>query len=185
MSDLIKNFINYGVPSDLAQDLITKGLSISTFKNTSKINLLTKYNLDQNIIDFVTNCIKRKPIEDSILQSLLERSNYTCNVCKGTKGKSYIIHHIIEYSKSQDNSYDNLIVLCPNCHDMAHTKGGLTNSISINELRQLKYKWEKEVENYNASKAGKEGHVQDVDYVNIPRITELVYKLRNQLPVTQ
>jgi predicted HNH restriction endonuclease len=129
MKKTIDNYINYGVSSDVAQLLVKKNLPLSTFRVTSKENLIDRYGVEEKIVDFVKSCILRNPIDDEVLDILLEKSNYTCNVCKGIKGNSYIIHHIKEYSKSQDNSYSNLIVLCPNCHDLAHRTGGLTVSV--------------------------------------------------------
>lgn len=98
--------------------------------------------------------IVRKPIDETVLSSLLDRSNYLCNCCKGEKGLSFIVHHIEEYSMSQDNSYDNLVVLCPTCHDLAHRSDTqLTMSISPQELRYSKANWEVEVERRNAGRA--------------------------------
>lgn len=183
MSKNQETYINYGVSSDIAALLVEKGIPVTTFKNTSNENLIQKYGIDEKIVQEVKKLIKRQPIDNDILYTLLENSNYTCNACKGSKGNSYIIHHIKEYSKTQDNNYDNLIVLCPNCHDMAH-RGGLTNSISEDELYKLKFKWEHFVKDQNVSQACKENNIEQVEYVNIPRITEVVLKFRNSLPET-
>jgi len=89
-----------------------------------------------------------------VLRSLLENSNYLCNCCKGDKGQCFIVHHIEEYSTSQDNSYGNLIVLCPTCHDQAHrSPTQLTLSIPPEMLKYSKANWEVEVERRNAERA--------------------------------
>lgn len=185
VSRIVSNYLNYGVPDEIATLLESKGLPLSTVRNTSKTNLRKNYDLEDHIIDLVKELITRSPIDDDDLYCLLSNSNYTCNVCKGIKGKSFIIHHIEEYSTSQDNSYRNLIVLCPTCHDLAHKENGLTNRITKEHLYKLKYNWEKEISNSNASILGKAGKIHEVDYVNIPRITELILHEYNKIPDTE
>lgn len=43
----------------------------------------------------------------------LKRDNKTCNKCE-MMGNT--IHHIVPYRVSHDNSLENLLTLCPNCH---------------------------------------------------------------------
>ena len=154
MISLKKTYIQYGVPSNWAHQYELIGISTTTFKQTSKKNLISKYNIPQIQVDFVKHCLTREPIAEHTLQTLLERSNFTCCLCKGTKSNSYIIHHIEEYSKSQDNSYYNLAVLCPNDHDEAHKQGkSLTNKITPDNIRKAKEKWAKAVKEENKKKA--------------------------------
>ena len=183
MSNIEEKYINYGVSSDIANFLAEKDLPVSTFRITNKKNLINNYGIEEKIVDEVKKCIVRQPIDDEVVFKILENSNSTCNVCKGTKGQGYIIHHIKEYSKSQNNDYENLIVLCPTCHDMAH-RGGLTNSITPEQLYKFKYNWEQTVNNQNVAQACKQNNIEQVEYVNIPRITEVVLKFRNSLPET-
>ncbi len=151
---LEKTYIQYGVPSNWAREYDLIGISTTTFKQTSKNNLINKYKIPPIQVDFVKDCLTREPIEEDILQTLLERSNFTCCLCKGTKSDAYIIHHIEEYSKSQNNSYCNLAVLCPNDHDEAHKQGkSLTNKITLDNIRTAKEKWEKQVIKENKNKA--------------------------------
>ena len=102
---LEQTYIKYGVPSDWAREYQRLGISSTTFKNTSKTDLADKYQIPINQIDFVKACLVRKPIEDATIQQLLENSRFTCCLCKGQKSDAYIIHHIIEYSETQDNQY--------------------------------------------------------------------------------
>lgn len=147
-------YINYGVPSDWAKEYESIGISTNTFRNTSMKNLRIKYNVPDYQIEFVKNCLKRKPIDDEILQELLKKSNFTCCICKGEKSKAFIVHHIVEYSLSQDNSYSNLAVLCPNDHDLAHRDGiSLTNKLSAKQIIKAKKDWEKQVEINNEESA--------------------------------
>ena len=158
-----KAYLNYGVPSHWIDNYIDKGLTISAFRATSKKNLLKRYGIPDNEVDFVKTCLKREPIDDNTLQSLLESSNFLCCLCKGTKGTSYIIHHIEEYSKSQDNNYENLAVLCPSHHDDAHKQGKtLTNKITPDNIRKAKSKWEKLVEKENVRRATLNGDIHEI-----------------------
>ena len=147
---LEKTYIQYGVPSNWAHEYELIGISASTFKQTSKKNLFEKYNIPKSQIDFVKNCLVRQPIDESVVYKLLENSRFVCCLCKGQKSDAYILHHIIEYSLSQDNSYPNLAVLCPNDHDLAHRNGGaLTNKITEQQIREAKKNWEKQVKKEN------------------------------------
>jgi len=184
MGRLYSTYINYGVASDVAIFLENQKIPLTTFRATNKKILLETYHLEESLIDVVKEAINRKPIDNDTLESLLNASNYTCCLCKGVKGKSYIIHHIEEYSKSQDNNYYNLAVLCPVCHDLAHSKGGLTNSITPEQVAKGKEKWEAEVEKINMEAASRNGEIAEIDFINIPRITELALELFNKIPET-
>lgn len=140
---LEKTYIQYGVPSNWAHDYELIGISASTFKQTSKKNLFEKYNIPRPQIDFVKNCLVRQPINESVVDNLLEKSRFVCCLCKGQKSDAYILHHIIEYSLTKDNNYSNLAVLCPNDHDLAHRNGvALTNKITEKQIRKAKKNWE-------------------------------------------
>ena len=49
----------------------------------------------------------------------------SCSIC-GTRGIAILSEHHIDGHRS-NNSYDNLIVLCHNCHHSLHNSKGLTN----------------------------------------------------------
>jgi hypothetical protein len=143
-------YIKYGVPSIWAAKYERLAISCATFKATSAKNLTTRYNIAADEVTFVKNCLVRQPIDDWVVQKLLENSRFVCCICKGQKSDGYIIHHIIEYSLTQDNSYENLAVVCPNDHDLAHRSGiSLTNKLTEQQLRITKANWEKEVKHGN------------------------------------
>jgi len=129
--------------------------------------------------------ITRQPIPKDVVEKLLENSNYTCCICKGIKSTSYIIHHIEEYSTSQSNNYHNLAVLCPDDHDLAHKKGkSLTLKLTVEQITNAKYNWEKKVIELNIQKASKNGNIFEVDFLNIPRIIELYVELFKTTPTS-
>lgn len=179
-------YLNYGVPSDWIDNFLDKGLTISTFRSTSKKNLIERYDIADNQIDFVKRCLRRDPIDENTKQTLLENNNYTCCICKGTKSSSYIIHHIEEHSKTQDNGYYNLAVLCPNDHDEAHKQGrSLTNKITPENIRKSKERWEKQVEKENVKKASLDGEIDEIDFLNFHRIIELFSNTIGETPRTR
>lgn len=181
----LSTLLQYGVASDLAEKANLAGLTVTKARSLSQKDMVSKFGLSDAEAHTLSHCVRRKPIDEQIVQLLLENSNFSCNVCKGQKGPSYIIHHIIEYEKTQDNTYTNLIVLCPVDHDLAH-RGGLTLSITESQLRTTKEKWEKQVEVENAQKAARLIQVNDdaIDYVNVKRIEELCIRLFKEIPQT-
>lgn len=183
---MIDTYLQYGISIDLANKLTSIGIPKTTFASTSTENLRTKYGLSDNEIEIVKDAITRKPIDINTVESLLENSNFTCCICKGTKSKSYIIHHIEEYSVSQDNGYHNLAVLCPDDHDLAHKKGrSLTLKLTPEQIINEKYKWEEKVKELNIQQASRSGNITEVDFLNIPRIVELYQELFKKIPTTK
>lgn len=51
----------------------------------------------------------------TIRKEIYKRDNYECIAC-GKHGGRLECHHIIKYRTSRDNSMENLITLCPECH---------------------------------------------------------------------
>jgi len=182
----MEKLLKYGVDTELASVALGKNLTISTIRNTSKKNLIEKYGLTDVQSALLKNAVKRKPIDEDVLQLLLERNAFTCCICQGIKSDAYIVHHIEHYNISQNNSYDNLAVLCPNDHELAHREGeALANKITPSNVKRAKTKWEKLVESNAAKKSALEGEVDDLDYVNVPRILELSLQVNKGVPNTQ
>ena len=49
-------------------------------------------------------------------KKIYKRDNWTCQICNKKNPKIMQCHHIIPYRISQDDSMENLITLCCNCH---------------------------------------------------------------------
>lgn len=178
-------YLRYGLSNKLSEKLTALNLPKTTLEKTSKKNLKQKYGLTDDEISFVKDAIKREPIDAEVVQELLENSNFTCCICKGTKAKSYLIHHILKYSISRDNSYHNLAVLCPEDHDLAHRTGdSLTLKLTERQIINAKRKWEKEVKRRNIQKAVIRGNVFEIDFLNIPRILEVCLEVFGTIPTT-
>ena len=176
---------HYGISSEIANKATSAGLTTTKAKTITQEEMAKNYRLTEEEVQIVCNAVKRIPIKRQVAQVLLERSNFLCNVCKGDKSHAFVIHHIEEYESTQDNSYENLIVLCPSDHDAAH-HGGLSLKIKKGQLKQCKASWEKQVEIGNARKAAQQIEIVDdaIDYVNVRRIEELCVRLFNRIPDT-
>ena len=85
--------------------------------------------IPENIFD-VSNRTKVK---------ILNRLNNGCSVC-GWAEASCDLHHIIPKSRGGTNNHDNLTLICPNCHRLAHS-GKELNFISLKE--QVGENWRK------------------------------------------
>jgi hypothetical protein len=181
-----EGLVQYGISSDLAHRAATSGLTVTKARALSLKDLEVQFSLTLGEARTLKEAVQRQPIETETLYLLLERSNYICNICHGAKGSAFIVHHIEPYAKTQSNEYLNLIVLCPNDHDLAHGSG-LTMSISKDELWRAKNKWESQVEKADAAKAAQAVEIKEdaVDYINVRRIEELCLQLFSKIPKTR
>ena len=102
----------------------------------------------------------RKPISNQVLKSLAIRSKGFCEICGwGGQGLENILvnHHIHKYSNTKDNSLNNLIMICPNCHGMIHTLESCNdNSVKSNILNHLSIKVSEKIKYYTKELTNKE-----------------------------
>jgi len=65
---------------------------------------------------------------EDVVAEVLQRANNNCEYCnckapfiKDSDGNGYLeVHHIIPLSENGDDTVDNAVALCPNCHKHAH-----------------------------------------------------------------
>ena len=75
----------------------------------------------------------RKNIPEKTKKLLLEETTHRCGICfnkVSQSGLAYDIAHIIPYTDSQDNSFENLLILCVNCH--------ATYTRTVNKIEETK-----------------------------------------------
>ena len=76
-------------------------------------------------------------IPESLETKLLCDSMHLRNVCRETR---VIIHHIIPIQESGPSEEENLIVLCLNHHNDAHSKSLLSKNLRPEHLREYKHR---------------------------------------------
>jgi hypothetical protein len=137
----IETFLKYGVSEDIADRLVTAGYTASKVQPASKKDFDKILNSDE--VDDLFLKVKRQPIPDDIYERLVKETELHCCFCWNIiEEKPVIIHHIDEYNQTQDNSFNNLIVLCLNHHGEVHTKREISQQ-NFSKIRLLsqKEKW--------------------------------------------
>ncbi len=137
----IETFLKYGVSEELANRLVSNGYTVSKVQAASKNDFSLILNKDE--IDDLFLKVKRQPIPDDIYERIIKETELHCCFCWNiSEEKPVIIHHIDEYNQTQDNSFNNLIVLCLNHHGDVHTKREISQQ-NFSKIRLLsqKEKW--------------------------------------------
>ena len=62
----------------------------------------------------------RRVIYRRVCAAVDERDGETCRCCREWVGDARHHHHIVYRSQRGTDSTDNLLVLCPRCHDAVH-----------------------------------------------------------------
>lgn len=147
----INNLIRSGVTCELAERVIEKGLSLSRVKQTSKTELL-KHFTEEEVVVLLD--LKRKPIPQETIDRLFDESAARCCLCwRWEEPPPLIIHHIVEHTKTQDDNYENLVLLCLNHHAEVHTVSKLSrHNKPPNYIVTQKTKWIRAVTEYQAGR---------------------------------
>lgn len=81
-----------------------------------------------------THSISSSKLKEKLIREGLKERR--CEICGITewRGKSiaFELHHI--NGNHNDNSFENLIILCPNCHSIQHINGNITQHIEDNTI---------------------------------------------------
>ncbi|KQT25933.1 hypothetical protein ASG22_04340 [Chryseobacterium sp. Leaf405] len=166
--------LSRGFDSNLAKQLLENGYNLTKLKNLDKDSLL-KINIPEKII---SNILKedRPPIPTKTIVKLLYDSKRTCCICRNNN-KSIIIHHIKEWHYRKDHSEENLVVLCLEHHNDAHTKKGLSLNLKPVDILHAKSEWLNSVKNSDAKAILGLTLIDGArwDYFNHNRIFELFF----------
>jgi|GEM_PF-4284522 len=116
-----ENLMKYGISEKYAEILTVNNFNVTKLRTSNKKDLASVFNDKQ--IKEVKELIKRKPITDEVFEQIVDDTELQCCFCWNIEEtKPTIIHHIEEYNVSQNNDYDNLVVVCLNHHAEIHTK---------------------------------------------------------------
>jgi hypothetical protein len=86
----------------------------------------------------------RAEIPFKSLVNVLIANRFTCCICRDVT-KGIIVHHINEWAESHDHSTDNLVVLCLDHHDKAHSKSSISRNLDQRTLKGFEKSWEHKV----------------------------------------
>lgn len=155
-----------------------RNLSLSELRILSDEELQKHGLRDEQIKTLRPN--SRKKIPAQTLLRLLYESKRICCICRNPD-RPIVIHHIDEWNNSHDNSYDNLVVLCIEHHEEAHTTRRMARSLFPAEVRDAKKKWIEEVKRQDAKIVSEKFSTNSSsrwDYVNLHRFYELLLESR-------
>lgn len=172
----LKALIAREIDSKLANSLVQQNLTLSKLKSKT-IDELIQLGINKDVAKNISK-EQRPPIPEETVIKLLYKSKWTCCICRD-RSKGVIIHHIKEWNISKDHSEENLVVLCPNHHDLAHTKKDLTLNLSESKLKEIKKEWLKEVRFQDTQTIRGltiAEHTSGWDYFNHNRIFEIYLK---------
>ncbi len=85
----------------------------------------------------------RTSIPSDLAAEVLFASDYTCCVCRRERGKTVIIHHIDV--NPNNNTFENLSVLCLECHNKTQIKGGFGRTLNTPLVIKYRDEWLKRV----------------------------------------
>src|SRR5205814_10535644 len=114
--------LGYGLSSDLIEKIAHRKHTLTELRALSRQKLLSHYTSDE--VDQIKLRIERTPIPDDVISLVTSRARGGCCYCgDGNSARPFQIHHIDPYSETQDNSEDNLLLVCPTHHARIHANG--------------------------------------------------------------
>lgn len=112
-------------PHKILDDEESKINKIKELSKHDRLNLIKSYNVKPEKTITTTVTFKRNPY---VIVEILLRANGKCERCKNEApffrdkdGSQYLeVHHIVPLAENGDDTIENAIALCPNCHRHAH-----------------------------------------------------------------
>jgi len=149
---LLLNLLGVGLDSGLAQKVLAAGFTLTKLRQVAKKELAQHF--DGREIELIWEVVKRKRIPPDTVQRLVEECDWKCCECWDYRKQSpVIIHHIEEHSRTHDDSYDNLVILCLNDHAVAHSKWEISQHPLPPELiRSKKREWVEALADFKAGR---------------------------------
>lgn len=139
MNTTLKALLELGIDNDLSEMISSSKITLKDLKLTSDIELRRYGFTEANIRQLRSTA--RPSIPDNIIKNLFYKSRFCCAVCRD-KDKGVVIHHIEPWETSHNHDESNLILLCLDCHDKAHTTHQLSKNLAPTILKKMKQEWE-------------------------------------------
>lgn len=129
-----KSLLARGFDTEFIKKIASYNHTIQVLRGLSRKALKASYNDAE--IDLIFERIKREPIPDHIVESVISAADGVCCFCAdGNQARPYQLHHVVEYSKSQENTEDNLILICPTHHQ------SIPKQFTPDQQKEARRKW--------------------------------------------
>lgn len=106
-------------------------------RQIKKVNKIPK-KIEKTYTSYVRN--------EYITEYAKRRANGTCQLCrkeapfKDKNGRPYLeVHHIVPLSEGGEDSIENTVALCPNCHRKMHSLGDVKDVKYLNNINSFDY----------------------------------------------
>jgi 5-methylcytosine-specific restriction endonuclease McrA len=129
------SLLGRGLPTDLVERIGGHGHTVGVLKSYSR-KILTQFYTDAEA-EAIYRGLHRQPVPTEVPDRIRFRSNGVCCYCAdGVSTRPYQIHHIVEHAQTQDDSEENLMLVCPTHHAAIPQLG-----YSVEEQKQQRQKW--------------------------------------------
>lgn len=160
------------VPTDLIAKIGSHGHSLENLRSFSRTQLGTHYTAEES--ELLATKLKRQPIDEAVVERILASSGSVCAYCgDGVADRPFEIHHIVPYAQTQDNSEENLLLVCPNHHTWIHA-----SNQTVEAQKRKRREWYAIVEVRRAYEARgvpfPTGIIEPIDYGSAPRVLEVL-----------
>ena len=125
------------VDSHLARKLSNEGYTIQILCSKTEVELRDLGIQDESLPYFLSG---RPPVPDAIRLDLMYSAAFTCCVCRD-RTRGTIIHHIEHWADSRSHDLSNLILLCLDCHDKAHSQKQISQNLTAEDLKGFRERW--------------------------------------------
>jgi len=135
--------IGYGLDLAIAKAIEKQGMRMPDIKALADDGFQ-----ELGIPPYVMKAIRdsiRTPIPSNTVMQVLNDSAFACCICKDRQ-RSVVIHHIRKFSESRDHSEGNLVAICVQHHDVAHTHSELSQNLTPARLLAFKKAWLEEIQ---------------------------------------
>lgn len=81
--------------------------------------------------------LQRAQIPENVIEAVIKRAAGVCCFCSdGNSARPFQIHHVAPYSETQDNSDENLLLVCPTHHVVTHV-----TVLACAEQKSVRRRW--------------------------------------------
>ncbi len=121
ITELVKTVLTGKLEETQVLDLEANGEKVSEYD----VEIYLNFDDDTAALNRTVKAVIKRTYSKKMIDMLKRLYAYRCQICGKNIGDGYGVniaeaHHIKYFSKSVDNSSDNLLILCPNHHSLIH-----------------------------------------------------------------